>query len=299
MLGVGLIGFWIVRRRLIPDHVLGLLSPLALEIALPCLIFVNILTTFNPEVYQDWWMYPLWWVVFTLLAAGLSFLSMFASHKKTRREFAISLFFQNGLFFPLAILPGIFPDEPIYLAYLFLFMLFFPALLFNTYALFFKNTKQELNWKKIFHPIFIVTLVAVGIRLLSVHTYIPDIVYSVATVVGAMSLPLIMIILGGNIYIDFRKKEKLRTFEIVKFVLIKNILFPLFFIGFLLFVRPAYPIAFIILLQSAVPPVTAVPLLVSRAGGDATITNQFIFASFLVSLLSIPGIISLFGMLYT
>ncbi|MEM0466427.1 MAG: AEC family transporter [Candidatus Thermoplasmatota archaeon] len=299
LLGVGLIGFWIIRRHLIPDYALGLLSPLALEIALPCLIFVNILTTFNPERHPDWWIYPIWWGVFTIFAAGLTFLCMFASQKKSRREFAISLFFQNGLFFPLAILPGMFPDEPVYLVYLFLFMLFFPTLLFNTYALFFKNQKQELNYKKIFHPVFVVTLFALAVRILAVHTYIPDLIYSVAALVGAMSLPLIMIILGGNIYLDFRKKEKFHTREIVKFVLIKNIFFPLVFIGFLLVVRPAYPIALIILLQSAVPPVTAVPILVGRAGGDQTITNQFIFASFLASLFSIPLMISIFGQVYS
>ena len=44
LLGVGLIGFWIIRKHLIPEKALGLLSPLALEIALPCLIFSNIIS---------------------------------------------------------------------------------------------------------------------------------------------------------------------------------------------------------------------------------------------------------------
>jgi hypothetical protein len=48
-------------------------------------------------------------------------------------------------------------------------------------------------------------------------------------------------------------------------------------------------------MQSAVPPVTAVPLLVERAGGNHTIVNQFILVSFLCSLITIPAIISLFG----
>jgi malate permease and related proteins len=299
LLGVGLIGFWIIRKRLIPEKALGLLSPLALEIALPCLIFSNILTSFSPQTTPDWWMFPVWWLVFTALAAILTGKFMFISHKTSRREFAITLFFQNGLFIPLAILAGMFPADPSYLVYLFLFMLFFPTLLFNGYHLFFKKQNNTLNWKKIFHPIFIVTIIAMSIRLFNIQTYVPDIVLMVTQMVGAMSIPLVMIILGANIYSDFQKKGKIFKLEIIKFVALKNILFPLIFLGVLLVFRPEYHIALIIILQSAVPPVTAVPLLVERAGGNQTIVNQFMLVSFLCSLITIPVMISLFGFLFS
>ena len=298
LLGVGLLGFWIIRKRLIPEKALGLLSPLALEIALPCLIFSNILSNFSPQTIPDWWMFPLWWLGFTVIAALLTILFMIVSHKKTRREFAISLFFQNGLFIPLALLVGMFPFDPSYQVALFLFMLFFPTLLFNSYHVFFKTQDHRLNWKKIFHPIFIVTLLAMGLRLLNVQTYLPDIVLLVPQMVGAMAVPLIMIILGGNIYSDFHKKGTIYKKEIIKFVGVKNIIFPLIFLSILYLIRPDYHIALILILQSAVPPVTAVPLLVKRAGGNQTIVNQFILASFLCSLITIPIIISLFSVLY-
>lgn len=171
-------------------------------------------------------------------------------------------------------------------------------LLFNSYQLFFKKQDHTLNWKKIFHPIFIVTLLAMGLRLLNVQTYLPDIVLMVTQMVGAMAIPLIMIILGGNIYSDFHKKGEIYKFEIIKFVAIKNIIFPLIFLGIIFIIRPDHHIALILILQSAVPPVTAVPLLVERAGGNHTIVNQFILTSFLCSLITIPAIISLFSVLY-
>ena len=298
LLGVGLIGFWIIRKRLIPEKALGLLSPLALEIALPCLIFSNIITSFSPQTIPDWWMFPLWWLVFTGIAAALTVLFMFVSEKKTRREFAISLFFQNGLFIPLALLAGMFPSDSSYQVALFLFMLFFPMLLFNSYQLFFKKQDRTLNWKKIFHPIFIVTLLAMGLRLLNLQAYLPDIILMITQMVGVMAVPLIMIILGGNIYSDFHKKGEIYKFEIIKFVAIKNIIFPLIFLGIIFIIRPDYHIALILIMQSAVPPVTAVPLLVERAGGNHTIVNQFILVSFFCSLITIPAIISLFGVFY-
>ena len=60
LLGIGILGFWIIRKRIMPGDILGLLSPIALDIALPSLIFVNILENFSPREWPDWWQLPLW-----------------------------------------------------------------------------------------------------------------------------------------------------------------------------------------------------------------------------------------------
>jgi len=93
------------------------------------------------------------------------------------------------------------------------------------------------------------------------QTLIPDFVVSIFELLGGMTIPLIMIILGGNIYIDYTKKGNLEIFEIIKFVIIKNIVFPLIFIGILVYIKPSVHIALIILLQSAVTVVSAVHLM--------------------------------------
>ena len=82
--------------------------------------------------------------------------------------------------------------------------------------------------------------------------------------------------------------------EVTKFVLIKNIIFPLAFLIMLVFARPAYPVALIMFLESAVPPITGISIHAQRHGGNASITNQFILASFAFSILSIPLMFNLF-----
>jgi len=77
-------------------------------------------------------------------------------------------------------------------------------------------------------------------------------------------------------------------------VLVKNIIFPLVFLGILILIRPAYNFALIIFLESAVPPITGVPIVTEREGGNSSITNQFILASFLFSIITIPGVFALF-----
>jgi len=63
--------------------------------------------------------------------------------------------------------------------------------------------------------------------------------------------------------------------------------------------RPPYHIALILLLQSAIPPVTAVPLVTERFGGNRAIVNQFLFASFILSLVSISFMVWLFSLFFT
>ena len=49
LLAIGLLGFWIIKRNVIPDSILHFLAILAIDIALPCIVFVNIITQFSPH----------------------------------------------------------------------------------------------------------------------------------------------------------------------------------------------------------------------------------------------------------
>ncbi len=304
LLGIGIIGFYIIRKDVLPKNVLSALSPLALEIALPSIIFINIIGDFDPATNPSWWQLPLWWAVFTLIAFCLTHLFMLISAKKSRAEFGLSLFYQNGIFFPLAILTGMFQPAEDYVVALFLFTLFFPAFFFSTYPHFFRKRQPKLTTKpplkKILHPAFVATLLALLVVFIGVQNTIPDLFLSILTLLGAMTVPLLMLILGGNIYIDFQKQGTLQIKETAKFVLTKNIIFPLVFLGIVIllkdFLTPT--IALLILLQSAVPPLTAAPLVTERLNGDRTLVSQFLVASFLLSLLSLPLMVYLFEFFY-
>jgi hypothetical protein len=144
----------------------------------------------------------------------------------------------------------------------------------------------------------VATLGATLLRLTGADAVIPAFVVSALKMVGEMALPLLLLILGGNMYVDFKAKGKFRPLEAGKFVLVKNLIFPLCALGLLFVIRPPYHVALLATLQAAVPPVTAVPILTDRAGGDRDIVNQFMFTSFAVSLVSIPLVMWLFGILF-
>jgi predicted permease len=301
LIGIGVLGFWIIRRGILPDYVIVFLSRLAIDIALPCVVFAGIVLNFNPKETPGWWQLPLWWAAFECVACILMFAAVPISEKATRGEFSLSLFFQNGLFFPLIVISGLFGSGSPYAVQLFIFGIVHPVLFFTTAHLFFRKRPgptRKLNLSRIVNPVLISMVAALSIKLGGVEVYVPRFVTTMLTMIGGMTLPLLMIILGGSLYIDFQKKGTIYIKELCKFVAVKNFLFPLVFVGLLALLRPDYTIALILFLESAVPPITGTSVYAEREGGNASIANQFILASFAASVVSIPLMFSLFSRVF-
>ncbi|HQI80153.1 MAG TPA: AEC family transporter [Deltaproteobacteria bacterium] len=298
LLTIGIMGYWMLSRRVIAGSVLGPLSVLAIDIALPCLTFTGILSNFHPEENTSWWTLPLWWLGSTVLFLFLSSVFSLVAKPEYRREFRVSLLFQNGIFFPLAIIAGMYGTNSTLLVELFLFTLFYPAFFFNAAPLFFSKG-IKMDPAKVFNPVLVATVLAVVLRLAGLETLVPRFLSDGLKVVGAMAVPLLMLVLGGNIYIDMRESGRPAYLENLKFILLKNLVFPLATLGVLLLVRPPYPVAFIIMMHAAVPPVTAIPIIVEREGGNRGIVNQFMVASFLFSLASLPAMLMVFSWFFS
>lgn len=301
LIGIGVLGFWILKRGIIAEHVIVFLSRLAIDIALPCLVFAGIVVNFDPRSTPLWWRLPLWWGGFQILTIVLTLCTTFLARKNVRREFALSLFFQNALFFPFIVISGLFGASSPYAVQLFIFAMLHPVLFFSTAHLFFprrSERREKLNFARIVNPVLVATVLALTLRLLIPGAGLPRFAVTMLTMLGGMTLPLLMIILGGSLYVDFQKKGRVYLAEAIKFVLVKNLLFPLVFIGLLVLVRPDYNIALLIFLEAAAPPITGTSIQAERAGGNASIANQFILASFAASVVSIPLAFSLFNMLF-
>ena len=297
LFGIGLIGFTVISRKIVPIKILDVLSPLILDIALPCLIFTNIISRFDPLNFTDWWTLPIWWIGFTVVTILLSLIAMKLVKKEFGAEFGISLLYPNMIFIPMVIIQNLYGDNSTVLVELFIFVLFFPAFMFNTYHLFFRNSnsgKQKFSWKKFFNPILVATIFAVSMRLTNFDSYVPDVFFSIAKILGNTALPLVLFLIGGNIYVDYKRKGDVKIKPILIFVLVKNFLFPLIVLVLLVIFKPSYSLAFIIFLLSAVPPITTVPILIGKAGGNTAISNQYILSSFIVSIISIPLVMMIF-----
>lgn len=302
LLGIGVLGFWIIGRHRVSGETLGFLSALSIDVAVPCLVLASLIIDFSPQNNPDWWHMPLWWLGFLGVMLLLSLLCSLMAEREHRGEFAMGLFFQNGLFFPLIIVTGLFGTTNPYFVPLFLFVFLHPTLMFSTYPFFFpgKHHGPVFSMARFFNPVLVSTIVGMAIALVGMQPYMPQFVKAILVMVGAMASPLFMLILGGNLYHDMMLeaggKSKIYYGEVIRFALAKNILFPLAVLGLLILIKPAFPVALIIMLEAAVPPVTAIPIFAERSGGNRALCSQFIVGSFLFSLISIPIVLYVFSL---
>ncbi|SHJ54049.1 hypothetical protein SAMN02745691_02125 [Parasporobacterium paucivorans DSM 15970] len=321
ILGLVAVGFFVIAKNIIPKELLRLLNALAIEVALPMFIFTAFMMNFDPEENPKWWVMPLLGVVFTGFMFILSAVCCRFMGRDIRIESAEGLFINNPHFIPISIIAGVYGINSPHLVNLFLFTVFTISIYFNMYRVFFKKSrllcgvdgppveneepqegdmrqKAGLNWKKLINPVVKATFLAVIIKLLNVDSYIPDVVIGITSHIGDMTFPLVMIILGGELYIDIKKIGKIYLRNIIKFILLKNIVFPCIILIFLYLFHPSFDIAFILLLQAASPPLSTLPVLVGRQNGKKELANQFLVSSFFFSVVSIPLILILLNRLY-
>jgi hypothetical protein len=291
MIGLG----WVLRlRQVVTPATMPALSIISLDVALPCLVFVVILNRFHPADMPGWHRLPLGWVLFTLAALPLSLAAGYAARVSVRREFRLCCFYQNALFFPLALLTEMFGSGSPVLAQLFLMTFLFPAFFVNSYGMFFRASTR-MDWRKTLHPVLLTTVAAVLISLAGLTAHVPDLLLKAFQQIGAVCVPLLMILLGARIRENYENRGPIYWREIMAFIGIRNVLFPAVFLAALLLLRPSRDMGFLILLQAAMPPVTAAPIMVERAGGNAAFASQLLLASYAASVLTIPAAVWMFG----
>jgi predicted permease len=302
LMGIGVIGFTILARKTVPVDVLRVLTPLVLEVSLPCMIFYNIIVRFDPGTMPGWWQLPLWWAGMEAFFLFLALIGMQYINRRFRGEVGISLFYPNATFFPVGIIPIIYGPDTTLLVELFIFTLFMPVIVFNGYIYFFRSKKVDYKFSfrdsRILNPILVATLLATGLKLARADAILPDFLITITRFVGDTALPLLMLAIGGNVYVDFIRRGKWDIGSSAKFVLTKNILYPAAALGMILLVKPPVSVATLIIIQAAVPPLSAAPVLTERAGGNVALSNQFLISSFLFSIITIPLSMWCFGALY-
>ncbi|MEK7875713.1 MAG: AEC family transporter, partial [Pseudomonadota bacterium] len=93
---LGIVGFILVRKKvLLPEGVSGL-SSFLIGVTFPALIFWQLVTKFNFNLYPDWWIFPLASLVVTAVGLVTGFLfSLSEKDTQLRREFVGLVGFQN------------------------------------------------------------------------------------------------------------------------------------------------------------------------------------------------------------
>ena len=296
---IGLAGFWLVRRELLPEHGLQALGNVVSFLTLPCLIFYRIATRFDPHQFPDWWHFVLIGGAITVFGLVMGKL---VALRWNNDEATMLVGFQNAGFFVLPMLESLLPAHEYGRGSLLLFMIIVPfnASLWTVGSMLLLH-KREFNLRALFTPPFIATvgsLVIYGLFHDAAHKYdagfASKILFGDETSAGAvqqigdLTVPLATLTLGGSIAANVRGRIAYRR-AVVETSLMRLVIVPLF--GYFV-VRTCfghdYVVALLIMLQFASPPAIALAVFGQQNRLDMKLIPATCLLSYILCLLTVP-----------
>ncbi len=290
------LGYFLIKKNMLGHEGLDALSRLVIEVTLPLMIFCQLIKDFSFTLYSNWWIFPLISIAITIAGLIIGFVSMgFIKGHQHKLQFLSLVAFQNSGYLVLALVAALLPADKLnsMFIYIFLFLLGFNLVIWSlgVYILSFSRAKKfELG--SLFSPPVIATLVSLILIFFGLNKFMPEAVLKPLRMVGDCTLPLAMLVVGGNLasihfgYID-KKAMSLA-------ILAKLIILPL--LGLWLVIKFKLPelVGLLILLQLAVPSATSLSLIIRHYKKEDLLISQGIFLSHIVSLATLPLFLSLY-----
>ncbi len=134
--------------------------------------------------------------------------------------------------------------------------------------------------------------VLIGLILIVFSISIPPIFENFCTVVGGMTTPLSMIVIG-SILTQVEIKEIFKDFSLYYISLLRLLIIPFLIYLILTLLKVDNLVKSIIVISEAMPAATLCPILAQSYGGNVKYASQAVFITTLVSIITIPLVITL------
>ena len=293
---LGVVGFLLVKSDILKNDALHFLSRLVVEVALPAMIFCQLIKNFSFSAYNNWWIFPLLSLVITLAGflCGALF-SVFIKGNQRKIQFLSLSAFQNAAYLPLVLVAALLSGENLdkALIYLFLFLLGFNAVLwsFGVYILTFtKEKKFQLN--SLFSPPVIAIIASLFFIYIGLDRIIPVFVIKPFKMIGDCTVPLAMFVVAGNLAeIELKHIDKKAAFLTV---LSKLILLPFFGLLLVLKLNVDCFLGALIIMQLAMPPATSLSVIMSHHKKEDLLISHGVFIGHIASIITAPVFLSLY-----
>lgn len=299
---LGACGFFVVKRKIVSSEGLNALSRLVIELTLPAMVFSRMVRGFDFGLYPNWWLFPVLSIIMTVVGLALGYILLTLSRGLSeKREFLSSVAFQNSGYLPLILAAMILPlkDVEEFYIYIFLFLLGFNLIIWSwgvEFLSYRKRKKFELG--SMFSPAVIAICVSFFFTLAGFNKFIPQTIIMPLKMVGDCTVPLGMIVVGGSLA-ETQLVSGINKEALAKIILAKLVILPLLALIFLSLVSLPKLVALLILVEAAMPPATSLSIIARHYGAEKHFISQAIFIGHIVSLVTIPIFLGLFGLIWS
>lgn len=153
-----------------------------------------------------------------------------------------------------------------------------------------KNVETKFNLKNLLSPGIIASIIALFIYFLEIN--IPSVIVESCTMVGDMTTPLAMLIIGATLA-NIKVKELFTEYRLYYFTIIKQIILPVAIFPVIAYFVTDPLLRGITLVNVAMPVANSAVLFANEYGGDVELAAKSVFITTLISVITIPLIVSL------
>jgi predicted permease len=288
-------GAWALaaRRVVTPATVKGL-SDISVFVFLPCLLFSNIIDTFQPAEHSLWWVVPLLAAAMFLGSTLIATLA-FARDLGTKRDTIPLAAMQNAGYLVLPVGQVLLPDDfDRFALYCFLYLLMFTPLFWSVGK--FLTTSGPggdggaFRWRGLVTPPLVANLAALALVFTGARVFIPGPAAAAVRLVGSAAIPVAVFLLGASLGgMAHRYREHLA--DALRTISVKLMIIPLVTILLLsrTGLRESDPtLALMLVLQAASPPAINIMLQINTYGGNLERSGTIILLNYIAALLTIP-----------
>jgi len=306
---ISFFGWLGVKGKFINADGVTALSRILVDIVAPAKLVIDITANLNSETIKTTSYMSIGSLLIIVLGVGFGYLMTFLWRSKdastaTNNSIVVMSSLHNGIFLPLPLLMALTPAESQSLATLYVGAVYFVAVIFQwTFGVTLLGSNEGLGIKQRLKPLLNMPLLAIvaGIIFSRFSVFVDaskglespiiiSIPFEAAKVLGAALAPIAMLTLG-TLIAQCKLKGKLKIRSLTIPIVIRLFISPLLMllalrgIGF----DEKYPIlSMTLLIESAMPPATVLPIIAKRFGGDWETISAVLLVSYILALFTVP-----------
>lgn len=279
-----LIGVYGSKRKIITPTINKGLTNILLEISLPCLVVSSFIFDMNDDLKSNIIKCFIYSPISLIITMIVSYIALYPikSDKKIIMQFANV--FSNCGFVGFPIIYSIFGNEGI--IYASIFNMFFTIAVWTYGVMLFNGNIDKKDLKKVLlNPSIIAVIIGLIIMIFKIN--IPDVLYSTLELVGGLTSPLSMIIIGvilGNANI----LKYLKDYTIYYSSLLKLILLPCILILVSRIINDTSMVSKALIIITAMPAAAMTSILAENFDKEKEYSAVIVFITTLIFLVTFP-----------
>lgn len=288
------LGYFLFKINILDLDLNKKLTRLILSVTTPAMILSSVLsTTVTQSLENILFVFVIGLTIYIIMPiVGWIIVKIMKVPLSQQGLYIFMTVFSNIGFMGFPVMKAIFGSEAIFFTAI--FNMIFNLFVFTVGVLIMNyGTKQKakLDPKNLLSPGVIASLIALVIYFTGVK--LPDVFSSTITMVGDITTPLAMLLIGSTLA-NIPLKEVFSELRIYPYTIIKQIIVPVIAYPILSFVVKDPLILGVTLIMISMPVANSAVLFATQYDGDVTLAAKTVFMTTLLSIVTIPLIVALF-----